>query len=143
MRLTTLTDYALRLLIHLAVKPDGRATIAEVARAYAISEAHLMKVTHQLGRAGFVATLRGRGGGIALARPPAEISAGAVVRAMEPDLALVPCMAGGDCAIAPCCRLARALAEARDAFLGVLDGTSLAALAAPNDRIRTFLGMAA
>ncbi len=143
MRLTVMTDYALRMLIHLAVKPEGRATIAEVAQAYAISEAHLMKVAHQLGRDGFVATLRGRGGGLALARPAGEITVGAVVRAMEPDLALVPCMGGGTCAIGPSCRLEARLAQARAAFLAVLDGATLAEIAEPRDALRTLLHIAA
>lgn len=143
MRLTTLTDYALRMLVHLAVAPDGRASIADVARAYAISEAHLMKVAHQLGRAGFVATRRGRGGGLALASPPEAISLGAVVRAMEPDLALVPCMAGAACAIGPACRLESRLAEARAAFLAVLDAASLADIAAPRAILRSLLGLPA
>lgn len=143
MRLTTLTDYALRMLVHIAVAPERRASIAEVARAYAISEAHLMKVAHQLGRAGFLATRRGRGGGLALARPAEEITLGAVVRAMEPDLALVPCMAGAACAIAPACRLEGRLAAARAAFLEALDGATLAAMAEPGDALRTLLGLRA
>lgn len=141
MRLTALTDFSLRMLIHLAVQPEGRATIAEVARAYAISEAHLMKVAHQLGQAGLVRTLRGRGGGLALARDAAGITAGEVVRRMEPDLDLVPCFAGGACAITPACRLRQRLAEARAAFLAVLDDTSLAELAAPATALRGLLGL--
>lgn len=143
MRLTTLTDYALRMLIHLAVKPEGRATIAEVARAYGISETHLMKVAHLLGQAGFVATLRGRGGGLALARPAAGITVGAVVRRMEPDMALVPCFADAPCAITPACRLATRIGAAREAFLGVLDATTIAEIAQPEGMLRELLGMPA
>lgn len=143
MRLTVLTDYSLRMLIHLAVKPGGRATIAEVAQAYAVSEAHLMKVAHLLGQAGHVTTLRGRGGGLMLARPAAEIRVGDVVRRMEPDMDVVPCLAGGSCAIQPACRLKRTMHEARAAFLAVLDGTTIADLAGPGDRLQALLGMAA
>lgn len=143
MRLTTLTDYSLRMLIHLAVMPEGRATIAEVATAYRISQAHLMKVAHQLGQGGYVTTLRGRGGGLMLARPAARISAGEVVRFIEPDLALVPCFADGACAIRPACRLKQALHKAREAFLGVLDATSIADLAQPQGELRDLLGIAA
>jgi Rrf2 family nitric oxide-sensitive transcriptional repressor len=143
MRLTTLTDFALRMLIHLAVKPEGRATIAEVAAAYRISEAHLMKVAHQLGQGGYVATLRGRGGGLSLARPAAEITVGEVVRATEPDMALVPCFAEGSCAILPACRLKRRLHTAREAFLAVLDATTIAELAEPQPELRRLLGLAA
>ena len=141
MRLTTLTDFSLRMLIHLAVQPEGRATIAEVARAYAVSENHLMKVAHQLGQAGLVRTLRGRGGGLALARPAAQISAGEVVRRIEPDMALVPCFAGAECAILAACRLRQSLHKAQAAFLAVLDDTSIADLAQPAPQLRQLLGM--
>jgi Rrf2 family nitric oxide-sensitive transcriptional repressor len=143
MRLTTLTDFSLRMLIHLAIRPDGRATIAEVARAYGVSENHLMKVAHLLGQSGYVTTLRGRGGGLTLARPAAEISAGEVVRRIEPDMALVPCFAGADCAILPACRLKHTLHAARGAFLAVLDATTIADLAQPAGELRGLLGIAA
>jgi Rrf2 family nitric oxide-sensitive transcriptional repressor len=143
MRLTTLTDFSLRMLIHLAIKPDGRATIAEVARAYRISENHLMKVAHLLGQAGYVTTLRGRGGGLTLARPAAEITAGEVVRRIEPDMALVPCFADAPCAILPACRLKHTLHAAREAFLAVLDATTIADLAQPEGELRGLLGIAA
>ncbi len=143
MRLTTLTDFSLRMLIHLAIRPEGRATIAEVAKAYRISESHLMKVAHLLGQAGYVATLRGRGGGLALARPAAEITAGAVVRCMEPEMALVPCLADAPCAILLACRLKHRLHEAREAFLAVLDATTIADLAQPQEELRSLLGIAA
>jgi Rrf2 family nitric oxide-sensitive transcriptional repressor len=143
MRLTTLTDFSLRMLIHLAVRPEGRATIAEVASAYGISENHLMKVAHQLGQAGYVSTIRGRGGGLALAKPAATITAGEVVRCMEPDMALVPCFGGGACAILPACRLKHTLHAAREAFLGVLDATTIADLAEPRGELRSLLGIAA
>jgi Rrf2 family nitric oxide-sensitive transcriptional repressor len=143
MRLATLTDFSLRMLIHLALKAPERATIAEVAAAYGISENHLMKVAHQLGQAGFVTTLRGRGGGLELARPASRITAAEVVRAMEPDMDLVPCLGGADCAILPACRLKRALQTAREAFLGVLDGMTIADLAQPERRLRDLLGLAA
>lgn len=143
MRLTTLTDYSLRMLIHLAIKPDGRATIAEVATAYAVSESHLMKVAHLLGQGGYVATLRGRGGGLSLARPAEAIRVGDVVRHMEPDMALVPCFGDGACAIQPGCRLKQRLYAAREAFLAVLDDTTLADIAEPRGELRALLGMAA
>lgn len=143
MRLTALTDFSLRMLIHLALRPEGRATIAEVAEAYRISENHLMKVAHLLGQAGYVTTLRGRGGGLTLARPAAEITAGEVVRRVEPDMALVPCFAGAECAILPACRLKQKLHQAREAFLAVLDATSIAELAQPEADLRGLLGIAA
>jgi len=127
-RLTTYTDYSLRMLMYLAARDDGLATIADVADAYGISKAHLTKVAHQLGLAGYVVTVRGRGGGLRLARPAAGISVGDVVRRTEPDMALVPCFEPlhEHCAITPACGLRGALYEARQAFLAVLDRYSLA-----------------
>ncbi len=130
MRLTVYTDYSLRMLMYLAVKGDGLATIAEVAGAYGISKAHLNKVAHQLGVAGYVETTRGKGGGLRLARPAEEIGLGDVIRRVEPDMALVPCFepVHAPCAIVPVCGLRGALYEARQAFLAVLDRYSLADL---------------
>lgn len=139
MRLTTLTDFSLRMLIHLAIQPEGRSTIAAVARAYDVSENHLMKVAHQLGQAGMLRTLRGRGGGLSLARPARDITVGEVVRHMEPDMALVPCFAGASCAILSACRLKRRLHEAQAAFLAVLDETTLADLTEPAGELRALL----
>jgi Rrf2 family protein len=82
-RLTKFTDYSLRLLMYLAAAPERRATIAEVARAYAISEHHMVKVVHVLGKEGYLTNTRGRGGGVQLARPAREINVGRVVRATE------------------------------------------------------------
>jgi Rrf2 family nitric oxide-sensitive transcriptional repressor len=130
MRLTRYTDYALRTLIYLGLHEPRQSSIAEIARAYGISENHLTKVVHQLGRLGLIRTTRGRGGGLRLGRPAAEIVVGAVVRQTEDDLALVECFASGACAITASCRLKRALGEALAAFLGVLDGYTLADLLA-------------
>jgi Rrf2 family nitric oxide-sensitive transcriptional repressor len=129
-RLTVYTDYSLRMLMYLAVKGDDLATIAEVAATYGISKAHLTKVAHQLGLAGYVETVRGKGGGLRLARPPGTIGLGDVVRRTEPDMALVPCFepVHAPCPIVPACGLRGALYEARQAFLAVLDHYSLADL---------------
>ena len=129
MRLTTLTDYALRLLIHVGQHPERLCTIAEVAEVYGISEAHLMKITHQLGLAGWIETVRGKGGGMRLARPPAEINLGALVRSVEPDFALVECLSGQDaCRISGRCGLSAIFDRALAAFLGELDQHTLADL---------------
>lgn len=130
MRLTRYTDYALRTLIYVGLQEPRQSSIAEIARAYGISESHLTKVVHQLGRLGLIRTIRGRGGGLRLGKPPREIVVGAVVRQTEDDLALVECFAGGACAITAPCRLRRALGEALAAFLAVLDGYTLADLLA-------------
>ena len=143
MRLTVYTDYALRLLMYLAVKDDGLATIAEVAKSYGISRNHLMKVAYQLGQAGYVDTVRGRGGGLRLAAPVETINLGEVVRRTEPDMAVVACLNPVDapCAIKSCCVLRRALAQANAAFLDVLDGYSLADLVKPRAPLRGLLAI--
>jgi Rrf2 family nitric oxide-sensitive transcriptional repressor len=132
MQLTRYSDFSLRVLIYLAVETERLATIEEIARAYGISKAHLMKVVHQLGLCGFVETVRGRGGGLRLARPAQEIPLGAVVRATEGNLSLVECFdpARSECAIEPACGLRPVLREALDAFLAVLDRYTLADLVA-------------
>jgi Rrf2 family nitric oxide-sensitive transcriptional repressor len=86
MQLTRYSDFSLRVLMYLAVRSERLATIDEIAEAYGISRAHLMKVVHQLGRAGFLETTRGRGGGVQLARAPEEIGVGEVVRFTEGGL---------------------------------------------------------
>ena len=141
MRLTVYTDYSLRLLMYLALKDDGLATIAEVAKGYDISKTHLMKVAHQLGVAGYVTTVRGRRGGLRLAKPLDAIGLGEVVRRTEPDMALVPCFRpeGAACPIQRCCLLAGALEKARSAFLAVLDDYSLKDLVQPRTALRGLL----
>lgn len=129
MRLTLLSDYALRALLYAAAAEGRLVTIEETARAYGISRAHLMKVVNILTRAGHVQGVRGRGGGFTLARPPAEICLGAVVRATEPDFALVECFTPGNaCTITRACRLPPILNQAIAAFLAVLDRHTLADL---------------
>ncbi len=126
MRLTTFSDYALRLLMYVAAS-DGRVvTIAAAARAYGISRAHVMKVANILTRTGYLKAVRGRSGGLVLARPPQEINIGAVVRDTEPDFALVECFADENrCAISECCKLSAVLQEALASFLVTLDGYTL------------------
>ena len=133
MRLTDHTDYALRVLMHLGANGDRLATTGEVAFLHGISHNHLTKVVHQLGRAGFVETVRGRAGGIRLARQPAEIMVGAVVRATGPDFHVVACLdaASPPCALAPSCVLRGALCRATECFLQALDRVPLAALLPP------------
>lgn len=143
MRLTVYTDYSLRVLIYLALKEDRLATIGEIAISYGISRTHLMKVAHQLGVKGYVGTVRGRQGGLRLARAPKTITVGEIVRAMEPDLALVPCFEPicADCTILPACVLKRALHEARAVFFDVLDGYTLADLVRPHVPLRRLLAL--
>jgi Rrf2 family nitric oxide-sensitive transcriptional repressor len=144
MRLTTFTDYTLRTLMYLAAAEGRVATIADIASAYGISEAHLMKVVHRLGLAGDIVTARGRHGGMRLARPSAAIKLGAVVRRSEADMALVPCFTdAATCAIGTGCSLTAVLTEALDAFLAVLDSYTLADLVAPRHGLAPLLGIGA
>lgn len=131
MRLTQHVDYSLRVLMYLAVRPDGFGTIKQISEAYGISRNHLMKVVQALGRKGYVETTRGKGGGLALKDAPDQIIIGRVVRDMEADLALVECLGTSNrCAITPECRLQQLLVDALDAFLDVLDRRTLADLTA-------------
>lgn len=144
MRLTTFSDYAFRVLIYVGAAPEGRATIGDIAAAYGISPEHLRKVVHHLAQAGYLATLRGKGGGMRLARPPEAINVGRVLRSTEEDFALVECLQPGrsECRIAPACVLKQALAEAREAFLAVLDRYTLADLLAPSRPLARLLALA-
>src|SRR5512139_891028 len=125
MHLTRYTDYAMRVLVHLGVESDRLVSIAEIARAYGISQNHLMKVVHDLGKAGYLTSVRGRGGGIRLALPPEDINIGAIVRHTEEGFTLVDC---DHCIIGPACGLTGIVNEALAAFLGVLDRYTLADL---------------
>jgi Rrf2 family nitric oxide-sensitive transcriptional repressor len=128
MQLTAYTDYALRVLIFLVVHEDRLVTIAEMASAYGISQNHLMKIVHQLGQEGFIETVRGRGGGLKLGTSPECLKLGDIVRRTERHFHVVECFdqPTNRCPISPACGLAGVLAEARDAFLAVLDRYSLA-----------------
>lgn len=130
MRLTLHTDYALRLLMLLAMEPGRLHTIEEIARRHGISRNHLMKVTQTLAQSGFVDSLRGRGGGLRLAREAATITLGDVLRATEDSFALVECFDPGrnTCVLATACGLRGPIEAALAAFLAVLDGHSLADL---------------
>jgi Rrf2 family nitric oxide-sensitive transcriptional repressor len=130
MRLTTFSDYSLRMLIYLAVDPDRRATIAEIARAFDVSENHLMKVAHFLGKGGWLRNVRGKGGGLELAAPPDQINVGDVIRAAESNV-VVECFdrETNRCTITPVCKLKGVLAEASAAFYQVLDRYTLAEVA--------------
>jgi Rrf2 family nitric oxide-sensitive transcriptional repressor len=130
MRLTMHTDFALRLVMLLALEPDGLHTIEAVARRYRVSRNHLMKVAQSLVAAGVVESVRGRGGGLRLARPPAAINLGTVIRATEDSFALVECFdrVRNGCVVTAACGLRGPLEEALAAFLAVLDRRSVADL---------------
>jgi Rrf2 family nitric oxide-sensitive transcriptional repressor len=130
MRLTVFSDYTLRVLMYVALDRTRLATIPEIAAAYGISENHLMKVVHQLARAGIVESVRGKGGGIRLARAPEEIRLGEIVRTSEGDAPIVDCLSGNPqaCRITSSCRLKGILVNAFEALYDSLDEHTLADL---------------
>ena len=144
MRLTVFTDFALRVLMCLALEPDRRFTIAEIAKSYGISRNHLMKVVNHLTRAGLVESARGVGGGLKLARDPATVTVGEIVRGSEEDFALVECFrARNACLITPECELKQTFGEALSAFFEKLDGRTLADLVARDRPLRRRLKISA
>lgn len=131
MRLTTHTDYALRVLLALALQPDQNVPVARLAEQFRVSLTHLQKVVQHLGQAGWVSSARGRGGGVRLALPAAEVRLGDVIRSIEPPTGLVECLGEGhsDCPLLGGCALQKALISAEEAFFQSLNRHSLASLA--------------
>lgn len=138
MRLTRYTDYAMRVLLHLGIEPERMASIADIARAYGISRNHLMKIVHDLAKAGYLETTRGRSGGIRLSRSPEQINLGDVLRHTEEGFDLVDC---ANCVIAPACGLTAVVSEALHAFLAVFDSFSLADILGRKQELREILGI--
>jgi Rrf2 family transcriptional regulator, nitric oxide-sensitive transcriptional repressor len=145
MRLTFYSDSSLRLLMYLALRPEELVTIQQVADAYSISKNHLTKVAFDLGRAGYLETVRGRGGGVRLAKKPAEIGLGRVLRVTERESALVECFGidTNQCAISAPCRLKGVLKRALEAFFAVLDQYTLADLTGRHPALKELLHPAA
>jgi len=141
MQLTLYTDYSLRVLLYLSLNPRRMATITEISESYQISRNHLVKVVHNLATQGFLQTTRGRGGGLSLARPPAEINIGDVVRHTEMNFHLVECFdrEHNTCPISAACFLKGGLYEAQRAFLAVLDRYTLAEVLENQEWLRSVL----
>jgi len=130
MRLTTFTDLGLRTLMYLAQLPAGQlSSVAEVSRAYNISQNHMVKVAGKLKKHGYLTAIRGKNGGICLALPKEQINIGQVIRDLENHLDGVDCIATS-CQLIPCCELRRGLSKAMDAFLAVMDNYTLTDLVA-------------
>ena len=129
MRLSVQTDYALRMLMFLAVK-EGHYSIAEIARQYDISKNHLMKVAQRLVTEGFADSVRGRSGGLKLSRPADEMNLGQIIRVMEDTGSFVECFdaSQNSCVITPACGLRHALVGAVEAFYSYLDQFTVADL---------------
>lgn len=127
MQLDKFTDYALRVLMTLAVRAPARVPTSEIAALFGLSENHLSKVATRLAREGFVISERGRNGGLTLARPTQEIVIGQVVRAMKRNDPVVECFGNNtSCLILPACGLHDPLAQAQEAFFATLDRYTLA-----------------
>jgi Rrf2 family nitric oxide-sensitive transcriptional repressor len=143
MQLTQYTDFGLRTLIALGLARPRRMTVAEVSNAYGISRHHLVKIAARLAELGYVESLRGKGGGMSLARDPAQIRIGDVVRQMEAELGVVECLEaeGGSCVIVPSCRLKPLLAAATQKFIAELDAHTLADMLQPRLPLSRLLGI--
>jgi len=141
MRLTTFTDYSLRVLIYLGTHSNRQSAVGEIALAYGISKNHLLKVIQFLVEAGYIVTTRGKGGGVRLKHDPVRIRIGEVVRKAEADKALVECFAQGtsECCIERSCLLRGAFQKALQAFYAVLDTYTLADLVVNHGRLESLL----
>src|SRR5215831_6973105 len=140
MRLTLQTDYALRVLIQVGLNDGKLTTIKDIAQTFDISKAHLMKVVNDLSQKNYLDTIRGRNGGIRLMREPRDINVGQVVRDTENQLDVIGCLEHkGYCPIERVCVLRRALRNATDAFLAVLDAYTLADLIKPQRALSSIL----
>lgn len=131
MRLTSFTDYGLRMLMRMASAPDVAFSTAALADEFNLSRNHLSKIMQRLSQGGIVQTRRGGGGGAVLAKPPSELQLGAIVRLLEADQPLVECLAPGmnACTLDGRCGLKSRLRAAEQSFLAELDKTSLADIA--------------
>ena len=145
MKLTSFSDYSLRVLIYLAVKDDSLSTIGEIAEAYGISRNHLMKVVHNLGVLGYLETVRGKNGGVRLAMAPKDINIGGLLRETEDTTSLVECFNREEsrCTIESACALRGIMQQALGGFFGVLDQHTLADVLRSRKRLEKLLNLAA
>ena len=125
MRLTLQTDYALRILMALGQDSERVISVDELSKQFQVSKNHLMKTAQALVAAGFVATTRGRTGGLRLAKPAEGINIGAVVEAIEPDFHVAECFHKSTCSFLPSCRLRGLLGQARSNFMQTLVAKNL------------------
>ncbi|HVV73645.1 MAG TPA: Rrf2 family transcriptional regulator [Verrucomicrobiae bacterium] len=141
MMLTRFSDYALRVLMFAALRPERSFSVTEVAEAYQLSRNHLAKVVNHLVHTGHLRARRGRKGGVWLGCDPSAVRLGSLVRLTENDSPLVECFGAGSnrCRLAPACRLKGALAQALEAFYGSLDGCTLADLVEQPVKLRKLL----
>lgn len=142
MRLTRQTNYAIRILMYCAANPDRLSRVGEIASAYSVSELFLFKILQPLVEAGFIETVRGRNGGVRLAKPAGAITLRDVVLVTEENFSLAECFeSGSDCPLIDSCALNSALHAALDAFLGVLGNHTIEGLVGASSSIRRRLGL--
>jgi Rrf2 family nitric oxide-sensitive transcriptional repressor len=140
MQLDKFTDYALRILVVLAVRSPERLSTSTISKIYDLSENHLSKVASELVKYGFIASTRGRAGGLTLAMSPEDISIGAVVRALKGDTPVVECFGSNkSCRILPACGLRTPMQEAQEAFFAALDPYSLHDISQAKTSLTTLL----
>lgn len=140
MHLTRHTDYALRVMLYLAVEPDRRVTIAAIAAGFNIPRQHLMKTVNELSRLGYVDALRGRGGGLSLGCDPTKVSLDALIRDLEPEKPLIDCQRP-QCPTVGVCRLVGALKAAETAFYAALGEYTLADMVENRSQLAARLGI--
>jgi Rrf2 family transcriptional regulator, nitric oxide-sensitive transcriptional repressor len=140
MRLTTFSDYSIRVIMYLGIQPGELVKISDIANAYNISENHLTKVVHQLAQKNYIETVRGKGGGLRLVRDPKTINIGELIRETEGDAGFLPCLdTEGACCIQSTCKLMGILREAQVALYAVLDKYTLADLLTPQEPLVSIL----
>lgn len=140
MHLTTFSDYSMRVMMYLGLQHGQLVNISDIAQAYKISENHLTKVVHYLARSGYVETVRGKGGGLRLARDPDTVNIGEMIRNTEGDTGLLPCLeTDSACCIQPSCKLMGMLREAQTALFKVLDKYTLADLLSQEEPLARIL----
>jgi len=129
MKLTQYSDLGLRMLMYLALRHENICTIQEVSVRFNVSNNHMIKISHQLTKSGLIESLRGRNGGVRLAKPPESISVEEALYATEDNFDLVECFGPNNhCIISDVCKLSGVLDNAREAFFSVLRQVSLADL---------------
>lgn len=140
MQLTQFTDYSLRALIYIALKKDI-CNIKDIIDAYSISSSHMVKIIHNLAKLELIRTIRGKNGGIVMAKSPGEINIGALVLELEPNFDLVPCFnkEKSNCCIAPVCKLKYILTDAQKAFMELLSKYTLADIIGNHSELESIL----
>lgn len=145
MRLTSFTNYALRMLQYAALRGDRISRVTDIAMAHRVSVHHMIKIANLLGRKGYLETLRGRAGGIRLAKPADAITVGEIVRITEAPLDLAECFNAetNTCPLIGSCNLSRTWKRALDAFMAVLDEVTVADIAGNRAELTALLGLEA